>query len=296
MRCEACGTETKRTDVCDFCGSRLVAVQPPPVSSAPPLDVTQRVPPPRHPVPLDVTQAVPMPLDRTQPVPPQARQVRMTLTGEAVPVDPTAAMPLAPKSDGAGPPYASAAVAPARPLPPTTGLPSRAVGVPLAQSMSRDPDTPTLGARWELALAIFLPIMALSVLLVKLVPAASLWVQFVDFFAVGLALGASSAIPSYDDAFMDCAIVLVLCFLLGPVFTLVVYLIVCAVKQEWNAAILLLLLGNCVVALVVAAAALSSQSLTAIFMVGLGEFLRFFGVIATFAGWMLSNFFRPLNE
>jgi hypothetical protein len=299
MRCTECGTETNRFDVCGSCGAKLTGVIPirpkVPLAGSPPLDVTQPVAPPVLSAELGASPTVPPPLDTTQVIAPQAPRVRISLTGEAIPIDEPAVVPLASAPPGTRQSYATP-IAPPRIANPNAGLPASAVGVALAQSVTRDRDAPTLGARWELTLAIFLPIMALSVLLIKMVPASTLWVQFVDYFAVGLALSASSAIASYDDAFMDCVAVLVVCFVIGPAFTLVAYTIVCAVKQEWNAAIILLLLGDCVVALIVAVAMFSSDSLVAVMMAGMGGLLRRFFVCATFAGWMMGNFFRPVNE
>lgn len=314
MRCNTCGMESRRTDVCDFCGVKLsgAAPAPTPLTGAQPLaapqpppadlGVTQQIPQP----PLGQTQAfmqppigqtqafMQPPVGQTQAFAPQPPQpTRVSLTGEAVPVAPPSVVPLAAVGQAAPVP----GVPQRRIYDPAANLPASAIAPSLAASMARSPDRPSVAARWELTLAIFLPVMALSVLAAKLHASATIWVQLIDYFFVGLALGASAAIPSYDDAFMDCAVVLLLCFLVGPFISLFLYLIVGAIKQELNAAIICLLAGNWVVnTIITAAAATGSPSVLGIFLIGLFNGYGFIGVVITFVGWLLSNFFRPINE
>ena len=142
----------------------------------------------------------------------------------------------------------------------------------------------------------FLPILALSMLLLHFVPSLFLWVALIDLFLVGLLMGASTAIPSYDDAFSDCAIVLVVCLFFGPVLAMIVYVIIGLVRQEFNPAMNGLLGGHVIVRSALSFAFMSNPGAPAMFATfGLFSLMSFFTVLVTFGGWILSSLFRPFE-
>ena len=83
--------------------------------------------------------------------------------------------------------------------------------------------------------------------------------------------------------------------ILVPVY--LVYFIIGLVKQDFNAAMLFLLLGHIVTRLVLTLAfATSGDSLSLIPQLMLMNVAGFLAICSTFAGWILSSFFRPMNE
>ena len=118
-----------------------------------------------------------------------------------------------------------------------------------------------------------------------------------DLFVLALAMGATGAVPSYDDSHFDVAIMLVVTFLFGPVIALVVYLITAAIKQECNGAVVGLLGLQILVfqgmAMVFASNAESMKHIGAFMLFG---FMQFFAVFVGFVGWLLSSFLRPVGE
>ncbi len=150
--------------------------------------------------------------------------------------------------------------------------------------------------RWEKALAIALPIFALSMALVHFAPMAMFAVVFANLFFIPVVLGATGAIPRYEDAILDCAIMLGVAILCGPLIALGVYLVFSLARQEGNSAIITLLAVNILIRGVFGVAfapAIDTIALAA--MWGFLNMLGFFGVCLSFLGWLLSSFFRPLN-
>jgi hypothetical protein len=287
MFCYSCGMDSRNNSVCEWCKK--------PLQGGGGLAPTAQ------------------PLDQTQPVSaPVASQVRVSLTGEVYEAPPQAP-PAAPPGAYAPPQYAPPQYAPPpgpmrpgavadRPpsiMSPTAvarTLPPGAVSAQVMDAYERYGQA-TLGEKWEKCLAIVLPLLLASAWLIHKVPTTYLWVALADLFLVGLAMGATGAIGSYDDAFLDCSVVLIVCFFFGPIIGLTVYLIVGAIKQECNAALVFLILGLIVTQFVTRiAAATVENAFSSLLFVGLMNFIGFFALCATFGGWMLSSFFRPLNE
>jgi len=146
-----------------------------------------------------------------------------------------------------------------------------------------------------------MPLLVLSLVLARFVPGTGLWVVMADMFFVALALGATGAIPSYDDAVMDCTAVLIAAFLLGPLVAIGVYVFVGLIKQEWNMSVLAVLLLNILIrvlfllAFPTYGALLVLATLFGIFSGIVGAFVGFLGLSLSFGGWMTSSFFRPLD-
>jgi hypothetical protein len=156
---------------------------------------------------------------------------------------------------------------------------------------------PSLGARWEKALAIALPIVALSMVLVHFVPVAMFAVVFALSFVVPVVLGATGAIPRYEDAIVDCSIMLVVAFVGGPLIALGAYLIYSLVRQECNLAIIALLGLNLVIkGLFSVAFAPTVDTLALAVLWGFMNMLGFFGVCLSFLGWLASSFFRDIGQ
>jgi hypothetical protein len=217
----------------------------------------------------------------------QAPQVRISLTGEAV----EAAPPAPPEAYGL-----------ARMPQPGAGSPLQAGALPLGAitpALIQSADAPEIawGERWELCLALLLPLIAVCMALAHAATtyhSAVFLAAFGGLFFGGLILGATGAIPSYDDAVLDCSVVLVVSVFMTPILALVVYLIVCAVKQECNAAACALLGFNFVFALLL----FMAYPLTMIVLpiLGILPWFATIGVVFSFAGWLVSSFFRPVTE
>jgi len=206
---------------------------------------------------------------------------RVALTGEVVegpppaPQMPTQAMP--PQGYGNAP------------LPPGAYSPQ-------AIQLNFDEVSPA-GERWEKALAICFSLVALSMLLIHFAPNAIMGVAYADMFLLMMALGATRAIPFFEDAMLDCGIMLVVSFLFGPLIGLVVYLIVGAIKQECNGAIVaLLIISIGLPQLLAIPLASSADSVSPFLLLGLFSMLSFLAVFVGFLGWLCASFFRPLNE
>jgi hypothetical protein len=174
-----------------------------------------------------------------------------------------------------------------------------AVSAEMIQSALAKEDTP-LGERWEKSLAIIAPIMALSMLLVHFVPSTYIYAALFDFFVVGLALGATRAIDSFDDAFMDCTAVLMVSYICGPVAGIGAYVLVSLIKQEWNAAVICVLLGHIAVRAIFVISFPDNVPWFSILpyftLISVMGIISFTGTALSFGGWMMSNFFRPMNE
>ncbi len=262
MLCPHCRMDTRTTDACEWCKKPIAAPQQ------------------------------------------TATRVRVALTGEVI--EETVAMPApamaAPVPPVAAPGTAHGPIPPARPsLRSTAELPTHAVTAQmvrneLAQDTYVDP-----GERWEKSLAIIFPFLALSLLLVHFVPDALPWAAFADCFVTGLALGATGAIPSFDEAFLDCTAVLIVCYLCGPIAGFGAYLLVGMIKQEWNGALLAVLTSHVLIRLLFSfafqdEAPLWMTVIPYVNVISVWGFISFLSVALSFGGWMMSNFFRPMNE
>lgn len=206
---------------------------------------------------------------------------------------PMAQQPAQPVSAATAPPMATAgACVPAN----LAGLPPEAVSPQMLRAEAQQEETPW-GERLEKFLAIGMPLLVASVLLVHFVPGAFLGTAFFVLFLWGLLMGATGAIEPYEEAFADCFVVLIVCYLLGPIVGLGVCFVVGLIKQEWNAAIILLLIGHLLARFVLALAfATSADPLSMIPQFSLLPSASFVAVVCSFGGWMMSSFFRPLNR
>ena len=235
---------------------------------------------------------------------PTARIQRTTLSGEVIEVpsanttlqaepgmfagqNPNATTVMTPGGAYAGAPYAAMN---------TAGASYGAMAPQMLRDQAGMPRT-SGGERWELFLAIAAPILLLSAWLVHIKPQAISWIGFVDLFVLALAMGATGAVPSYDDSHFDVAIMLVVTFLFGPVIALVVYLITAAIKQECNGAVVSLLALQILIfqgmMMVFAGNAEAMKHIGAFMLFG---FMQFFAVFVGFVGWLLSSFLRPVGE
>ena len=158
----------------------------------------------------------------------------------------------------------------------------------------------SLGERWEKSLAIIFPLIALSMVLVHFVPDAYVYAALFDFFIVGLAMGATRAIESFDEAFMDCTAILAVSYICGPIAGIGAYVLVGLIKQEWNSAALFVLFGHIVVRAIFVIAYPDNIPWFSILpyfqMISVTGLISFCGTALSFGGWMMSNFFRPMNE
>lgn len=279
MQCFGCGRQSSRTDYCEWCKRPHGRPGQTPPGAAPPAGVqpTQPLPPGAHP-----TMQMPYGAQPTMQMPPPSGPTRrVALTGEVVEGPP----PAPPMPTQAMPPHAYG----------HTALPARAYS-PQAIQLGFDEVAPA-GERWEKALAFCFSLVAFSMLLIHFAPNAIMGVAYADMFLLMLALGATRAIPFFEDAMLDCGIMLVVSFLFGPIIGLVVYLIVGAIKQECNGAIVTLLLVSIVLPQLLAIPlASSADSINPFLLMGLFSMLSFLAVFVGFLGWLCASFFRPLNE
>jgi hypothetical protein len=155
----------------------------------------------------------------------------------------------------------------------------------------------SLGERWEKGLAIAMPIVAISMLIIHFAPGALLGMVFGNLLILPMVLGATGAIPRYEDAIVDCSVMLVVAVLLGPAVALGVYLLTAMVKQECNGAIVAILLINIFLkGLFAVAFAPVVDTVSLAVMFGFLNMMSFFGVCVSFLGWLLSSFFRGIGE
>jgi len=302
-RCRACGHNSFMDDFCEGCRRPLdPGIAMPPGSAQP----TVQMQPPARRVSLtgEVFESAQPPLNGPQPMlqmPPQSQTVRrVALTGEVVETTQAILPRQAPgMPPGTNPAYRAGPSLPAHPGQPMGGAAMLPAAAYSAAAMSELAATggPSLGARWEKALAIALPIVALSMVLVHFVPIAMFAVVFALLFVVPVVLGATGAIPRYEDAIVDCSIMLVAAFVGGPLIALGAYLVYSLVRQECNIAIVALLGLNLLIkGLFSVAFAPTVDTLALAMMWGLMNMLGFFGVCLSFLGWLASSFFRDLNS
>ncbi len=154
-----------------------------------------------------------------------------------------------------------------------------------------------------------LPLLLFAVLGVHFIPAAYLWIELGALFISALVMGASGAISSYDEAFAECTDVLVISFFFGPLVGFAGYLLLGLIRQEMTAAINFLLLVHVAARFmfILSAGTLQGVSLYSpdgdwamllphLNLFSAPGFISFFIICSTFAGWMMSSFFRPVNE
>ncbi len=306
MLCPHCRMDTRFTDVCEWCKKPIAAPQPTQTRTRVALTgevIEEEVPaapwgapmgpvaapgpyvPPGHPVQAPPMSGAggtaPVP-DRTIPMPPPSQQRTV------------AVYPPGPPRTAGMPPYGSRLGALG------STLPTQAVTAQMIRSEAALEDVDP-GERWEKALAIMLPLIALSMVEVYFVRSSLFWVALADCFLSGLILGATRAIPSFDDAYLDCTAVLLICWFCGPVAGIGAYILVAAVKQEWNFAVLAVLLSHIFIRAVFTLGfpddAPSWLTIIPYFaFISVFKIVSFVSVALSFAGWMFSNFFRPVNE
>ncbi len=312
MLCRACGMESRTANVCEWCNKNIQGsgskeqgtVRPAPAA----LNASSLYAPPTV-APL-ASSAQPGGVEQTTALnaapTPTARIQRTTLTGEVIDV-PTSgeAAPLNAPGMFAPPPGQNATTV-MTPNGQYAGAPYAAMNSAgasyhvMAPQMLRDEagmPSASLSEKWELFLAIASPLLLLSAYVVHLMPHLVMWMGFADMFVLSLILGATGAVPSYDESYFDVTVMLVVTFLLGPIIALVVYLITAAIKQECNGAVVgLLALQLIVFQGMTLAFASNTDAIKHIGMFALFGFAQFFGVCVGFLGWVLSSFLRPVGE
>lgn len=262
MLCQNCRCDSRTTDVCEWCAK-----------------------------PMDKTIAMPPGSQPTLQMPPQT-QKRVALTGEVI--ETTQAMPPMPPP-GAYPPVQPAPPYRGRPVPASAGMPASAYSPQAIQEQFREMDI-SPGEKWEKFLAIALPLLALSMLLVHFAPGALWPAAFFDLFFIGLAMGVTGAVPAFEDAFVDCAVMLMVAMFFGPLIALGACLVVGLVKQEVNPAMVGLLVLNLLVKFLLGFAfATSADTVSMLAMWGLFNWFSFVGVCVSFFGWLCCSFFRRLD-
>lgn len=294
--CGSCRRPSRTHDFCEWCRQPIQSGMQPTMQMPPQAAPYQRV---------ALTGEV---IETTQQMPPQtAPYQRVALTGEVVettqqmppyqmPTQQMAAGTPGPARHGAQmPPYAARPAA-SYPGASAAAMPVAAYNIGAMRDL-KAVDAPMIGERWEKALAIGLPIVMVSLLIVHFVPTALFPVLFLNMFILPMVLGSVGAVPRYEDAIVDCSIVLVVAFLLGPLVALGAYLITCLIKQECNGALVSILVIDMLLKVLFGIAfAPVADTLSLAVMWGFLSFLSFFFVCAGFFGWLLSSFFRGMDS
>ena len=279
MLCRACGMESRTPNVCEWCRKPLQGTgsggqglgQPPDQPAAQPIARIQRVS-----LSGEVIE-----------VPSAAEPTLPGGAGMAVGTDLNATTVIAPGGTYAGAPYAAMNAA---------GASYQTMAPQMLRDQAGMPEIST-GEKWEKFLAIAAPILLLSAWLVHSLPQFVSWIGLIDLFILSLAMGATGAVPSYDESYFDVTVMLVVTFLFGPIIALVVYLITAAIKQECNTAVVgLLVLQILVFQGLVLAFASNTGAIKQVGALMLFGVMQFFAVFVGFLGWLLSSFFRPIGE
>jgi hypothetical protein len=295
------------------------AATPSYLNPAPPIQPMQPMQP-SHPVqplaakpvaagprPLDLTQPIPPCLDLTQPVS-HGGNVRMSLTGEIVEVAPPSTNPM----PGTFSPPQAAYVQPGRPPMPAASavvrdLPPGAIRPEMLAGLQHS--EVTLAEKWEKCLAMMLPTLLLAVVGVHFFPNAYLGIEIGALFLSALYMGATGAIGTYDEAFAECMGVLIISYFFGPIVGLGGCLLLGLIRQELNAPVCGLLAVHIIARFMMLVSAGMVQGiplfsaewdlamlLPHLNLFSAAGFISFFIICASFAGWMMSSFFRPVNE
>ena len=267
MKCRHCGMDSNTGDVCEWCHKSIMVGQV--------QDRTTEMAPGSQP---------------TLQMQPQTIK-RMALTGEVI----ETTQELAPMSAVGGYPVTSGTGVGMRASEVASVLPAGAYSPATVQELYRRVDE-SPGLRWEKFLALALPILALSMLVVYFMPGGIWLIAITDLFFIGLAMGVTQVIPSFDDAFLDCSVMLIVAMSFGPLIALVACVAVGLIKQDVNWAMVALLLLNLVVTKLLGFAFSSKvDTLSMLAMWGLFNWFGFIGVCVSFFGWLCSSFFRRLD-
>lgn len=161
------------------------------------------------------------------------------------------------------------------------------------QEQMQGPRAP-LGARWERALAMALPLLALAMLIIHFAPSAYWPFVLTCPFAIGVMLGATQAIPPFEEAYADVAAVVIMSFLVGPLYTLFAYLIWCLIRQDFDIAVLSMF-GAAVIPGILLGH-MYGPGWAKMALVGFVNALGFFSMSSCCTGWILSSFLRPVGD
>jgi hypothetical protein len=168
---------------------------------------------------------------------------------------------------------------------------------PEARLLVEPPRRLTAGERWERFLALMTPTLLGSAALIHYAPTTFPVVTLTALFACGLALGGFRLIPSFDDDYLDVGAILTVSLIVGPLPTLIAYLVLCVARQDWGWSMVTILTAWLLIAFALESAFWGAGS-------GVSQAVRFgfsltaavLNPVAIFAGWILSSFFRPLND
>jgi hypothetical protein len=307
--------ESRTTRECEWCKKPLVAD---PAAAQPSGPTAQPLTGPPPVVPLlnnDVTQQMP-PLGATSPAPQPTRVMRTTLTGETIEVTQAMSPPQYPAPPGA---HSAANSVPTYPPAQAVVAGTRTSGaVRDRHGAQQEIHNASIGERFELFLAISLPILLGSVYLVHAMPGLLIYVMMGNLFLLSLVLGATGAIPGYDDAATEIRPVVVILGVLFVVFLFIgspfsglngaylnlvwvgLALFVAAIsglfQQEWNTAVIGLLALDLVVDVCLTRATLAGGvKLPLMTYLAWGPLGRIFAAFLGMGGWILSNFLRPVE-
>lgn len=132
----------------------------------------------------------------------------------------------------------------------------------------------------------------------------SIWLvpMLLLLFPAGLFMGTFRVIGYYDDNYADCAILLIVAGIVGPVYATAVYLLVALVRQELNASMIGLMAAYLGILVTVGSAAQGFMDTVASILVirialdPISWTVQIVPLAILFGGWMCASFTRPLNE
>lgn len=279
----------------------LTPTQPVQPLNAPPLYAPPLTAQPLNaPEPTQGMPSMPPPLGTpvTGEAPASGRILRTTLTGEVIEV----AAPEPTMMLGAPNPTANATAVGmmppmAYPAGGNDGLPVAAISTAGMKEMASAYSTlPPFGERLEKCLAFALPILLACVWIIHAAPHLFMWVSFGAVFLLSIVMGATAVIPSFDEAYADVSVTLVLTFLFGPIIALVGHVAVGLMKQELNGAIVGLFLMNLLTRFLFIVAVYSAANSFGTFaLIGFFGIVEVFAVFLSFGGWLISGMLRPLD-
>lgn len=165
MPCSGCGHNSRTDDVCERCGTRFSSAAQAELQMRPQVKTLRRV---------SLTGEV---VESTQAMPPPTVMATQQGTYSSAPGQQY------PSNSGHG----GSMCAPNQGMPPSAYSPSASVE-------QIGTDGPSLGERWEKALAIALPIVAVSMLIVHFAPAALIGIVFGNLLILPMVLRATGAI------------------------------------------------------------------------------------------------------
>ncbi len=157
---------------------------------------------------------------------------------------------------------------------------------------------PPFGIRLEWFLGLAMPLLAASMAFGHFVQGPVFGIIAGTSFCLGFVASACQLVQSVDEHWAAVGFAVVFAILLGPVAVLVIFLALLVVTRREECWTIVALLGAHLAAAIAVAYAASPELRVALPMAGVasGASVPGLSVLAVVAGWILANFWRPLDE